>query len=429
DRDRPLPHRHHHHGNAPPGQLRRRHPAGRAGQPSPRHRELLLPGRLPRADQVRRAVAHPAFDAGDRRLLAGGRPRPGAGLLLPAVRHPGDSGADLAAHLRHGQGAAQSRPRLQGLGGQEPRRRRRSRHGRDRRPVHVPGADGGGHHPVQRPQDPGGPRPGAAHRDGAQHGGQLQPPLRRTLHPAGGGGRRIGGHLARARRPQDEQELRQRDRVVWAARAGAQADLLHRHRLAFARRAQGGRGFGAVPGLPGLRDRSRDRGAAQGLRRRHRLGRCQAAAVRAHRPRGRPDARALRATGERPGAAREDPARRRRQGAVARHAVHGEAAACGGPAQPRHRCAARGPRQGRQGIAAFVQAVPRDRRQALLQAGRWRRRPAAAERSLRVAAGSRPRRGAAEAGRLRRGPGRGAQARRRHRTSGAGCPGAALRCL
>ena len=111
----PLPHRHHHHRHAAPGQLRRRDPPRRAGQPPRRHRELLLPGRLPRADQVRRAGAHPALDAGDRRLLAGRGPGPGAGLLLPPVRHPRDPRADLAAHLRHRQGPAQPRPRLQGV--------------------------------------------------------------------------------------------------------------------------------------------------------------------------------------------------------------------------------------------------------------------------------------------------------------------------
>jgi tryptophanyl-tRNA synthetase len=35
------------------------------------HRELLFPGRLPRAHQVRRAGAHPALHAGDCRHLAG----------------------------------------------------------------------------------------------------------------------------------------------------------------------------------------------------------------------------------------------------------------------------------------------------------------------------------------------------------------------
>ena len=41
---------------------------------------------------------------GDRRDLAGLRARPGEGALLPSVGRAGDSGADLAADLRHGQG-------------------------------------------------------------------------------------------------------------------------------------------------------------------------------------------------------------------------------------------------------------------------------------------------------------------------------------
>jgi hypothetical protein len=58
---------------------------------------------------------------------------------------------------------------------------------RDRRPVHVPGADGGRHPDVQVAQDPGGARPDPAHRDGARHGVQLQPPVRRALRAARGG--------------------------------------------------------------------------------------------------------------------------------------------------------------------------------------------------------------------------------------------------
>ena len=99
--------------------------------------------------------------------------------------------------------------------GERPGRRR------DRGPVHVPGADGRRHPDVQGPQDAGGPRPGAAHRDGARHGAKLQPSLRRALRAARSGDRRVGGHAARPRRPQDEQELRQHHSAVRAARADA----------------------------------------------------------------------------------------------------------------------------------------------------------------------------------------------------------------
>ena len=114
------------------------------------------------------------------------RAGPRARDLLPPVRHPRDSGADLVADLRHRQGPAQSRARLQGGGGQEQRRRRGPRRRRHRRPVHVPGADGGRHPDVQRAPGAGGTRPDPAHRDGARHGAQLQPPLWRSLRAARG---------------------------------------------------------------------------------------------------------------------------------------------------------------------------------------------------------------------------------------------------
>ncbi len=63
----------------------------------------------------------------------------------------------------------------------------------------------------------------------------------------------LGGPAARPGRAQDEQELRQHDPAVHAARAVAQADRRHRDRLARPRRAQGHRGLRPVPDLPGLR--------------------------------------------------------------------------------------------------------------------------------------------------------------------------------
>jgi tryptophanyl-tRNA synthetase len=84
-----LPHRHH----ARPARRTSATTSARSAlavRPAvaPGVRELLLPGRLPRADQVRRAGAHPALHAGDRRLLAGLRARPRTRVLLPPVRHP-----------------------------------------------------------------------------------------------------------------------------------------------------------------------------------------------------------------------------------------------------------------------------------------------------------------------------------------------------
>jgi tryptophanyl-tRNA synthetase len=72
-----------------------------------------------------------------------------------------------------------------------------------------------------------------------------------------------------------------------------QADRRHPHRFARARRAQGHRRLGPVPDLPGLCHARRNRGAAPAIRRGHCLGRCQAVAVRAHRPRRGAHARAL----------------------------------------------------------------------------------------------------------------------------------------
>ena len=344
---------------------------------------------------------------------------PGARHLLPPVRHRRDPRADLVADLRHRQGRAEPRPRLQGADGQERRQRRGPGRRRERRPLHVPGADGRRHPDVQRAQGAGGPRPGPAHRDGARHGAALQPPLRRALHAARGRDRRRGGHAARPRRPQDEQELRQHDPALHAARPAAEADRRHRDRLARARRAQGHRRLGAVPDLPGLRRRRGDRGAAQGLRRRHRLGRRQADPVRAHRPRGRADARALRRPAGRPGADREDPAGRRRQGARDLPPLHGRAAPRRRPAQPGGREPGHGA-QGGQGRAPELQAIPRERRAFLFQAARRERRTTDTKSGFRVAAGGGPgHRHAARAARRRTDPDR--RAARTHRQCGHAC--------
>ena len=246
-------------------------------------------------------------------IAAAGSPAgsdPDEGVVLPPVRHPRDPRTDLAADLRRRQGPAQPRACLQGGGRQEPRRASGRRCGHHRRPVHVPGADGRRHPDVQGAQGAGGPRPGAAHRDGARLRPALQPSVRRALRAARSGDRRTRGDAARPRRPQDEQELRQHHPAVRAARAVEEADLRDRDRFARAGRAEGHAGFGAVPALPGVRVRRRSRRDAQGLRRWHRLGRCEAAAVRAHRSRGRADAREVRNADGRAGEDRSAVARR-----------------------------------------------------------------------------------------------------------------------
>ena len=75
---------------------------------------------------------------------------------------------------------------------------------------------------------------------------------------------------------------------------------------------------------------------APGFRRRHRLGRCQAEAVRTHRCGDRADARAIRGADRQAGRDRGDAARRRGSACASevRHAVPGRTARCGGPARP-----------------------------------------------------------------------------------------------
>ncbi|KAG1252758.1 hypothetical protein G6F65_017778 [Rhizopus arrhizus] len=163
-----------------------------------------------------------------------------------------------------------------------------------RRPVHVPGADGCRHPDLQGQPGAGGPRPDPAHRNGARLRPALQPRVRQGVLPAAGrGDRRAGGNAGRPRRPQDEQELPQHHSAVRAARGAEEAGVLDPDRLARTGRAEGHRGLCAVPDVPGVRHPGADRQIRQGVRRRHQLGRCQAAAVRAHRQRAFAAARAL----------------------------------------------------------------------------------------------------------------------------------------
>jgi tryptophanyl-tRNA synthetase len=178
-----------------------------------RRAELLLPGRLPRADQVRRPGAHPALHAGDRRQLAGRRAGPGAVTFYRQSDIPEIPELTWLLTCVTGKGLLNRAHAYKASVDKNPppaaTRRRR-----DGRPVHVPGADGGRHPDVQGAQGAGGARPGPAHRDGARHGRQLQPPVWRALCAARGGDRRARGHPARPGRPQDEQELRQHHPAV-----------------------------------------------------------------------------------------------------------------------------------------------------------------------------------------------------------------------
>ena len=83
--------------------------------------------------------------------------------------------------------------------------------------VLLPDPHGRGHPHVQGEPRARGPGPEAARGDGARHRPALQSSLRRALRVARGRHRRQHGDPARARRAQDEQELRQHHSAVLAA--------------------------------------------------------------------------------------------------------------------------------------------------------------------------------------------------------------------
>ena len=130
--------------------------------------------------KVQDAGPRAAFHPGDRRHLAGGGLEPDKVWFYRQSRHSRDHRADLVADLRGRQGRAQPRARLQGLGGPQPRRGARTT---------MPGISAGLFmYPVlmaadillfNAAQGAGGPRPGAAHRDGARLRPALQPSVRR----------------------------------------------------------------------------------------------------------------------------------------------------------------------------------------------------------------------------------------------------------
>ena len=238
----------------------------------------------------------------------------------------------------------------------------------------LPGADGRRHPDVQRAPGAGRPRPDAAHRDGARHRPALQPPVRRAsfvLPEAVIEEQR--GHAARPRRPQDEQELRQHHSAVRAARQELKKLIVsHRHRLARAGRAEGHRqarrcSSSTRPSPAPSRPRRLRAAFADGIG----WGEAKQRAVRAHRRRGRADARAYEALMAQPA---------RDRGASCATARSACASACDAAAWPQLREAVgparpvdgdpcgRRARRRRQGGAAAVQAVPRGRRPLLLQA-------------------------------------------------------------
>ena len=178
----------------------------------------------------------------------------------------------------------------------------------------------------------------------------------------------------------------------------------HRHRLARAGRAQGRRRLGRVPALPGLRLAGGNRGDAPGLRRRHRLGRRQAGAVRAHRPRDRAAARDATTTLiAQPGRDRERCCATARKRLRERYA-HADAGARCAKRSACATCRAQPPAARKKAAktrAADLQAVPRSdgRFYFKLVDGD---RAAAAEHRLRVGAHRRPADRPPEAGRRRR---------------------------
>jgi hypothetical protein len=191
---------------------------------------------------------------------------------------------------------------------------------------------------------------------------------------------KIRGHAARPGRAQDEQELRQHDPAVCAARADAQAHHGHPDRFARARRAQGHRGLGPVPALPGIRQPEETAALRQAyadgiawgdakqmlferIDREVAPMREQYEALMVNNP---AQVEAILLAG----------AQKARE--LSRAPLHGRTAPgrgllrnLGAAAQP--------PRPSRQDSPACLQAIPRKRRQVLLQAGSARRRSAAAK--------------------------------------------------
>ena len=163
-------------------------------------------------------------------------------------------------HSDDGEGPHESRARVQS-------RRRRERGDAGPRPrsgghdesVLVPDPHGRRHLDVQSGQGARGPRSEAARRDGARHRAALQPPLRRDVRAARRRHRRQHRDAAGPRRPQDVEELRQRDPAVRRRERAAQADHEDQDELARAGPAEGPERQRALRDLPRVRERGRKR--------------------------------------------------------------------------------------------------------------------------------------------------------------------------
>ena len=240
--------------------------------------------------------------------------------------------------------------------------------GHHRGPVHVSGADGGGHPRLQCAPGAGGARPDPAHRDGARHRAALQPHLRaRFLRAARGADRGAGGDACRASTAaRCPRATTTPSRCSPAARkAAARGDHAHRHRLAHARRAEGSGQLGAVHPVSRVRQRdARPQAFRQALE--EGIGWGDAKQVLFERI--ETDVAPMRERYEalmaiRPD--RGDPAARAREGACHRHAASGRACAmrwaCARARRSR-RCGAadEGRAKGRQDCRASpVSAMPR----------------------------------------------------------------------
>ncbi len=120
------------------------------------------------------------------------RTRPAAQRHLRPVAHARACRTGMGAGLRHADGLAEPHDAVQDEGG------RRSRAG-ERGPLHLPGADGGGHPALPDRRRACWRGSEAARRAGARRRQQLQQPLRRDVcraaadHPRGGRAHHVAG--------------------------------------------------------------------------------------------------------------------------------------------------------------------------------------------------------------------------------------------
>ena len=238
----------------------------------------------------------------------------------------------------------------------------------------LPGADGGRHPDVQRAQGAGRPRPGAAHRDGARH-------RRSASTTCTASGSELLRAAARRRSTRSVATLpgldgrkmsKSYDNTIplFAARKSLkEADVAHRHRLARAGRAQGPEGSALFEHLPGVRGRRETRRDARGARRRHRLGRGEAARCSsASTARSAPMRERYDALMAHPARIEDSCAKARGKAREPSRALPRRAARGGRPARPGTARCGEAWRAARQGRSCRIQAVPRGRRPFLFQA-------------------------------------------------------------